>query len=382
MKLSVLLFIIFSLSQTISYESGAQTKTDRLPPLNKTFRTLEITRQGIKIQRDRSKTDYKRESRSTSQKKILSKDVPIDNLTDFISILTQRDRLTNEAYNEITSKTCRKVKQRKSIRHRINNLLFTDVTDFLWKTDFEKFQEAIDANDLEKIKHLLADDVDVNARSHYEETPFHYALRVPEYPNPEIIEAFLSNQRVEVNAQEKNGHTPFHYALMQECIQTEGHINPEIIAAFVQNPDVILNITDDSQLIPLEYTITNEQVIETFYTSKRSEAMMFALWADENHNIIPEREKQSILSELNQKRTSSKSSSDIRDEVDINAVDASGLTALHRAALQGDSDTVRALIDAGINIDAKDYFGRTASDVAREHKKYSVIDILKRFESQ
>ena len=170
------------------------------------------------------------------------------------------------------------------------------------KPDFKKLQEAIDANDLERINQLLTDsDVDVNARNNYEETPLHYALRV--HPNPEIIRAVLYNRRVDVNAQEKNGHTPFHYALMQECIKTEGHINLEIVNVFLNNYAVTLEISDNFELMPLEYIIYNRQVIEAFYTTKRAEAILLAAWADRREDDLRKiRRANSIILEQQRQR--------------------------------------------------------------------------------
>lgn len=63
-------------------------------------------------------------------------------------------------------------------------------------------------------------------------------------------------------------------------------------------------------------------------------------------------------------------------EVDVNAVDAQGRTALMRAALQGDTARVRRLLDAGADPGRRDREGRSAADLAREAGHAAVLSIL------
>ncbi|KAL2076419.1 hypothetical protein ACEWY4_027984, partial [Coilia grayii] len=42
-------------------------------------------------------------------------------------------------------------------------------------------------------------------------------------------------------------------------------------------------------------------------------------------------------------------------------------SALHEAALFGKIDVVRLLLDSGIDVNIRDYQGRTALDILREH---------------
>ena len=58
----------------------------------------------------------------------------------------------------------------------------------------------------------------------------------------------------------------------------------------------------------------------------------------------------------------------------------SGRTALTLAAMMNNSDVVTALLDAGSDVHAKDMFGRTALDNARENTKLKGSPILRRLE--
>ncbi len=63
-------------------------------------------------------------------------------------------------------------------------------------------------------------------------------------------------------------------------------------------------------------------------------------------------------------------------EVDVNAVDAQGRTALMRAALQGDTARVRRLLDAGADPGRRDREGRNAADLAREAGHAAALSLL------
>ena len=63
-------------------------------------------------------------------------------------------------------------------------------------------------------------------------------------------------------------------------------------------------------------------------------------------------------------------------EVDVNAVDAQGRTALMRAALQGDAARVRRLLEAGADPQRRDLEGRSAADLARLAGHESLLPLL------
>lgn len=63
-------------------------------------------------------------------------------------------------------------------------------------------------------------------------------------------------------------------------------------------------------------------------------------------------------------------------EVDVNAIDAQGRTALMRAALRGDAARVRRLLEAGADPARRDAAGRNAAELAREAGHAEVLAIL------
>ena len=62
---------------------------------------------------------------------------------------------------------------------------------------------------------------------------------------------------------------------------------------------------------------------------------------------------------------------------DITLFRARGSTPLHEAAKGGHIGVVRALLDAGARIDARDRDGRSAEDVAAELGRQSVLELLR-----
>lgn len=63
---------------------------------------------------------------------------------------------------------------------------------------------------------------------------------------------------------------------------------------------------------------------------------------------------------------------------DVNSKSQGGFTALHFAAMLGDTQVLRRLLKAGANINAKDDTEHTALDFAIKHRHVSCIELLNR----
>jgi ankyrin repeat protein len=61
----------------------------------------------------------------------------------------------------------------------------------------------------------------------------------------------------------------------------------------------------------------------------------------------------------------------------VNAVNASGQTALHAAAAARSADVVELLLKHGARTDVKDRDGRTPVDIARRERATKVVELLK-----
>ncbi|CAM9251989.1 unnamed protein product, partial [Hapterophycus canaliculatus] len=77
-------------------------------------------------------------------------------------------------------------------------------------------------------------------------------------------------------------------------------------------------------------------------------------------------------------RSSSSSSNQNVQEADLNAPDSSGLRPIHLAAMRGMSESVAALLDAGVSVDAMGAEGNTALHLAAFNKEEGVVAVLMR----
>ncbi|MEI0608195.1 ankyrin repeat domain-containing protein [Brachyspira pulli] len=69
----------------------------------------------------------------------------------------------------------------------------------------------------------------------------------------------------------------------------------------------------------------------------------------------------------------------INSEVDIDAQDNDGNTALSIAVLSGNSSTVKLLLDYSADHSIKNKYGQTAMDIAKKEKNYEIIGILEHY---
>lgn len=67
-----------------------------------------------------------------------------------------------------------------------------------------------------------------------------------------------------------------------------------------------------------------------------------------------------------------------RPQADLNAPDSQGLRPIHLAAMRGMSETVAALIDAGVPPDTMGAEGNTALHLASWHKEEGAVAVLMR----
>lgn len=205
---------------------------------------------------------------------------------------------------------------------------------------FELFKLAIDTNNLNRIKELIADErIDINARGPYNNTPVQYAAENAE--DVRIIDAFLEGG-ADINAISDHGKTTIHYALKN--IKTTG-----IVTALLRDPNMntegIKGLAND-MLRSLISIIHNTLVPRSI---------------DFKNNI-------EAVKEL------------FRDgALNPNETDGNGRTLLHRMAeIEGEISTeiMKALIEVGADVHATDNQGRTPLHTAANIKNEKGIIVL------
>ena len=180
--------------------------------------------------------------------------------------------------------------------------------------------EAVEINDISKVKAVLASGADVNGRDKLGETPLHVAA-VRGYKETSQL---LIAKGADVNAGDKRGLTPLHAAAWM------GH--KEIVILLIsEGADV--NARDKDGVAALHTAAMAGR--------KDTVALLIAKGAA------------------------------------INAKNEDGVTPLHAAALAGHKETVSLLIARGADVDAKNKDGLTPLDAASQKGHWALVEMLR-----
>ncbi len=106
--------------------------------------------------------------------------------------------------------------------------------------------QAVENNEIQKIKHLLQQDFNPNTKDSLGRTPLHHAI---DKKNLDAVNLLLKQQKINPNAQDNVGRTPLHYAI---------HLKwPKGVTALVQRKANI-NAQDNVRQTPLHYAARNK----------------------------------------------------------------------------------------------------------------------------
>jgi ankyrin repeat protein len=185
--------------------------------------------------------------------------------------------------------------------------------------------EAVETNDIGKVKALLASGADVNGRDMLGETPLHLAA-VRGYKETSSL---LIGKGADVNAGDKRGLTPLHAAAWM------GH--KEIVTMLIsEGADVNARDEDGVAALHTAALAGRKDTVDLLITKGAA----------------------------------------------INAKNEDGITPLHAAVLAGHKQTVALLIARGANVNAENEAGLTPLDVASQKGYWAIVEMLRAEKTQ
>jgi ankyrin repeat protein len=216
----------------------------------------------------------------------------------------------------------------------------------------EALQYAIDHGHTEVAIILINKGANVNPKNQSSWTPLHSAA---ERGYKQVAEILLAKGAY-VNSKDKKGYTPFHYALWNS--RTD-------IARLLVEKGAGVHGKDQSGYIPLHWVVIigNRELTElllakgAYVNSKDKEGYTpfhYALWNS----------KTDIARLL------------IEKGADIHGKDQSGYTPLHWAADKGHRDIVELLIAKGVNVNTENKQGQTPLQLAENRKNTEIVELL------
>ena len=220
----------------------------------------------------------------------------------------------------------------------------------------DELSNAVDANDVERIKFLIGKGADVNALNNQGSAPIHTAAG---QRHDELIKLLIAN-KADVNLIDSNGMTPLLHAVMRDHVPS--------VKVLLENGADIEKPNSDG-LRPLSVAVAENK----FEAAKA----LLSAGADVKSPAGPDGltplmiiASQNAPAEGAMFRPDSTRPNDIAQELlergaDVNAKSKTGVTALMIAAAHNNPPMIGLLINAGADINAKNDQGKTAQDAAQ-----------------
>lgn len=242
-----------------------------------------------------------------------------------------------------------------------------------------EFANAILAGDLKRIKFLIGKGADINSRDNQGYTALQSAARQRKATLiPELI-ALKAN----INARDNDGYTALHHAVLRN--------HPESVKALIENGADSDALTRNGYT-PLALAIVEDQykaavaLIEAGapFNTAVGEAKLTPLMlaSGKEGNKLTLGAGKARIEKFNPKDPGTLEivRALIDQGADVNAVSASGVTALILAAAHNNTPIVGMLAQAGADANAKTRDGKTAGDLARQNGNDAVVSLLKLLE--
>ena len=184
------------------------------------------------------------------------------------------------------------------------------------KRQLSTLHEAVNANDIEKVKALLSNGADVNARNKMGDTPLHVAAT-----------ELLLAKGADVNGKSEDGMTPMHAAAAS---------NSEDVAELLLAKGANVNAKSNTGMTPLH--------LAAMYNARDVAELLLANGADVNAKVNNERTPLHLAAFRNAKEVTELL---LTKGADVNAKDKDGKTPLALAVQSGHSALANILRDQG-----------------------------------
>ena len=226
--------------------------------------------------------------------------------------------------------------------------------------EYTPLQFAAENGLLKLTQTLLQRNVEVDPRTNDGCTPF---LRALQYGHPDVAQLLLDhNANVHVHWHDSEGYTPLHFAahnglleLVRTLLDRNADVNsqsdhgstPLLLASELGHPDVVQLLLDHNANLYLP-DFDGDTPLHCAAIGGQLEVAQ-------------------LLLKLN---------------VEVNSRNAKGSTPLHLASvgswslLKGSAVVVQLLLDYGADVQARDFHGRTASEVARGPEQQEIVQLL------
>ena len=220
----------------------------------------------------------------------------------------------------------------------------------------QELANAVNANDVERIKFLIGKGADINAPDSQGFQPLHIAAR---QRHEELVKLLLT-LKADVNAVDNNGMTPLLYAVMRDYVPS--------IKVLIENGADIEKVGAEGYL-PLSVAIAEDK-FEAAKTLMDAGANINTPAGPDGLTPLMVAASQIAPAEgaiflPSSTRPINIAEGLIERGADVNAKSKSGLTALMIAAANNNPPMIGLLIDAGADVSAKNSQGKTAADVAQ-----------------
>jgi quinoprotein dehydrogenase-associated probable ABC transporter substrate-binding protein len=218
----------------------------------------------------------------------------------------------------------------------------------------DELNNAIVANDVDRVAYLLMHKAQVNSHDGEGYTPLVSAIR----SGFVAVATYLVEHKADANLTDRSGWTPLMWATWED--------NPELVKMLLAH-GAKLDSTDNDGLTPLAIAAQNGKV--------KAAMTLLAAGADVNAPIAKGGYTPLMLASIS--GSNDLASALIERGAKVNAANPGGVTALMIAAAGNHSTLAGLLLKSGADVGARSEDGRTALSIAQANNNDAVIKVLK-----